>query len=164
MPSTFSPNLRIELIGNGEQAGNWGTSTNTNLGTLIEQAISGYAQVQTTAAAQAFTIADGAADQARNAMIELSTTTGAAFSVFAPPSPKLYVIFNDSAFTATIFNSTVAGNTTPAGAGVTVLAGRRIFVMSDGADFALVTPPAASANVVNTLVERDGSGNFAAGG
>lgn len=163
MPSSFSPNLRIELIANGSQAGNWGNTTNTNLGTLVEQAISGYAQVQTTAASQAFTFANGASDQARNAMIELSTTTGAAFSVFAPPSPKLYVIFNDSAFAATIFNSTVAGNTTPAGTGVAVPAGRRIFVMSDGADFSLVTPPAASANVANTLVERDGSGNFAAG-
>ena len=40
--STYSTNLAIELIGNGEQAGNWGQTTNTNLGTLIEQAISGY--------------------------------------------------------------------------------------------------------------------------
>jgi hypothetical protein len=163
MPSSFSPNLRIELIGNGEQAGNWGSTTNTNLGTLVEQSISGYAQVQTTAAAQAFTIADGATDQARNAMIELTTTTGAAFAVYAPPSPKLYVIYNASAHAATIFNSTVAGNTTAAGTGVAVPAGRRIFVMSDGTDFSLVTPPASSVNTPNTLVERDGSGNFAAG-
>jgi hypothetical protein len=42
MPSSFSPNLRLELIGAGEQAGTWGTTTNTNLGTLVEDAISGY--------------------------------------------------------------------------------------------------------------------------
>ncbi len=41
MPSTFSPLLRIELIGQGEQSNTWGTTTNTNLGTLIEQAIAG---------------------------------------------------------------------------------------------------------------------------
>jgi hypothetical protein len=163
MPSTFSPNLRIELIGNGEQAGNWGSTTNTNLGTLVEDAISGYETVSVTTANQAFTYADGAADQSRNAMIELTTTTGAAFAVYAPPSPKLYVIYNASSFAATIYNSTVAGNTTAAGTGVAVPAGRRIFVMSDGTDFALVTPPASSANTPNTLVERDGSGNFAAG-
>ena len=45
MPSTFSPNLRIELIGDGEQAGAWGNTTNSNLGTLIESAISGYVKV-----------------------------------------------------------------------------------------------------------------------
>jgi hypothetical protein len=163
MPSTFSPNLRIELIGNGEQAGNWGASTNRNLGTLVEDAISGYETVSVTSANQAFTYADGAADQARNAMIELTTTTGAAFAVYAPPSPKLYVIYNASTHTATIYNSTVAGNTTAAGTGVAVPAGRRLFVMSDGTDFSLVTAPASSSNVANTLVERDGSGNFAAG-
>ena len=163
MPSTFSPNLRIELIGNGEQAGNWGSTTNTNLGTLVEDAISGYATVSVTTADQAFTFADGASDQARNAMIELTTTTGAAFDVYAPPSPKLYVIYNASSFTATVYNSTVAGNTTAAGTGVAVPAGRRLFVMTDGADFSLVTAPASSANTPNTLVERDGSGDFAAG-
>ena len=42
MARTFSPDLRIELIGAGEQPGVWGTTTNTNLGTLIEDAIAGY--------------------------------------------------------------------------------------------------------------------------
>ena len=163
MPSTFSPNLRIELISNGEQAGNWGSTTNTNLGTLIEDAISGYATVSVTTANQAFTYADGVSDQARNAMIELTTTTSAVFNVYAPPSPKLYVIYNASAYTTTIYNSTVAGNTTAAGTGVAIPAGRRIFVMTDGTDFTLITPPADSANTANTIVERDGSGNFAAG-
>ena len=41
MASTFSPSLRIELIGDGDQSGIWGQTTNTNLGTLIEQAIHG---------------------------------------------------------------------------------------------------------------------------
>lgn len=163
MPSSFSPNLRIELIANGEQAGNWGSTTNTNLGTLIEDAISGYETVSVTTANQAFTNADGAADQARSAMIELTTTTGAVFNVYAPPSPKLYVIYNASAYAATIYNSTVIGNTTAAGTGVAIPAGRRLFVMTDGTDFSLVTQTATSVNTPNTLVERDGSGNFAAG-
>jgi hypothetical protein len=41
MPSTFSPSLRIELIGEGEQSGVWGTTTNNNLGDLLEQAVAG---------------------------------------------------------------------------------------------------------------------------
>jgi len=119
--------------------------------------------VSVTTANQAFTYADGADDQARNAMIELTTTTGAAFAVYAPPSPKLYVIYNASSYTATVYNSTVAGNTTAAGTGVAIPAGRRLFIMTDGSDFSLVTQASSSSNVANTLVERDGSGNFAAG-
>jgi hypothetical protein len=145
MPSSFSPNLRIELIGSGEQAGTWGTTTNTNLGTLVEDAISGYETVSVTTANQAFTNADGAADQARSAMIELTTTTGAVFNVYAPPSPKLYVIYNASAYAATIYNSTVIGNTTAGGAGIAIPAGKKMVVFSDGADFYTIYADTAGA-------------------
>ena len=135
MASTYSPSLRIELIGAGDQAGTWNTTTNSNLGTLIEAAIAGYVAVSITSANQAFTALDGAADQARNAVIALSTTTGAAFAVYAPPQEKTYIIDNTSAFTATIFNSTVIGNTTAAGAGIAIPAGKKILVFSDGTNF-----------------------------
>jgi hypothetical protein len=135
MASTYSPSLRIELIGAGEQAGTWNTTTNSNLGTLIEAAIAGYVSVSVTSANQAFTALDGAADQARNAVIALTTTTGANFNVYAPPQEKTYIIYNTTAFTATIFNSTVLGNTTAAGAGITVSAGSKVLVFSDGTNF-----------------------------
>lgn len=41
MASTFSPSLRLELIGDGDQSGIWGQTTNNNLGGLIEQSIAG---------------------------------------------------------------------------------------------------------------------------
>ena len=135
MSSTYSPDLRIELIGNGEQAGNWGSTTNTNLGTLIEGAIAGYTSVSVISSAQAFTVNNGAADQARMATIILSTTTTAAFAVYAPPVPKQYVIYNNSSYTATIYNSTVSGNTTAAGLGVSIPAGKKIQVFSEGTNF-----------------------------
>lgn len=140
MASTFSPNLRIELIGSGEQAGTWGSTTNTNLGTLLEAAISGYATVSVISANQAFSYANGAADQARNAVIELTTTTGANFAVYAPPTPKTYTIYNASSYTATIYNSTVLGNTTAAGTGVAIPAGKKVFVFTDGNDFSGIGP------------------------
>lgn len=159
MPSTFSPNLRIELISNGEQAGTWGNTTNTNLGTLVEQAISGYATVSVTTANQAFTHADGATDQSRNAMIELTTTTGAVFNVYAPPSPKTYIIKNDSVHAATIYNSTVIGNTTAAGAGVTIPAGTTLAVWTDGTDFAVQNTPATVPVVSSTAQAEEGTNN-----
>ena len=41
MASTYSPSLKITLPGDGDQSGLWGQTTNTNLGTLLEQAITG---------------------------------------------------------------------------------------------------------------------------
>ena len=132
MPSTFSPSLRIELMAPGEQAGTWNTTTNTNLGTLLESAIAGATSVSVISANQALTVADGAADQSRNAVLQLTTTTGAPFNVYAPPVSKQYTIYNTTAFAATIFNSTIAGNTTAAGTGVTIPAGRTMTVWTNG--------------------------------
>lgn len=137
--STYSPNLRIELITTGDQAGTWGNTTNTNLGTLIEDAISGYTSVSVVSANQALTALNGADDQARNMLLALTTSTGANFAIYAPPSPKIYVIFNASAFTATIYNSTVLGNTTAAGVGVAIPAGRTMAVATDGSNFTVQT-------------------------
>jgi hypothetical protein len=132
MPSTYSPNLRIQLIATGEQSGTWGTTTNTNLGTLIEDAIAGYVAVTVTTADQALTALNGAADQSRNMTIALSTTTSDEFNVYIPPAEKFYVIRNLSAYDAVIFCSTVLGNTTAAGTGVRIAAGTTFQVCSDG--------------------------------
>jgi hypothetical protein len=137
MPSTYSPNLRIELIANGEQSGTWGTTTNTNLGTLIEDAISGYVSVSITSANQALTALNGTADQSRNMTVNLTTTTTANFSVYIPPADKVYIIRNSSSYDATVYCSTVLGNTTAAGTGVTIPAGRETLVFADGTNVAL---------------------------
>jgi len=144
MSSTYSPSLRIELIGAGEQAGTWNTTTNTNLGTIIESAIAGYVSVSVTSANQAFTALDGAADQARNAVIALTTTTTADFAIYAPPQEKTYIIWNTTAYTATIYNSTVLGNTTAAGLGVVIPAGKKFVVFTTGANFYVADANAAA--------------------
>lgn len=132
MPSTYSPNLRIELIATGEQSGTWGTTTNTNLGTLIEDAVAGYVSVSITSANQALTANNGSADQSRNMTINLTTTTTANFNVYVPPAEKFYVVRNSSAYTATVYCSTVLGNTTAAGTGLAIPAGRETILFTDG--------------------------------
>ena len=96
--STYS-SLGIELIGTGELDGTWGTATNTNLGTIIEQAISGYAtQAITNGADTVITIPNGASGVARNMFIECTGTLTAARNLIVPASkPKLYFIFNNTA-------------------------------------------------------------------
>lgn len=135
MASTASQILRLELIGTGDQAGTWGTTTNTNLGTLLEGSIAGLASVSVTSANQALVATDYAADQARMAILTLTTTTSANFSIYAPPVSKTYVVYNNSAYDATIYNSTVLGNTTAAGTGITIPAGKILSVWSNGTNF-----------------------------
>jgi hypothetical protein len=159
--STYSPDLRIELITTGDQAGTWGATTNTNLAYVVEQAIAGYVSVSVTSANQALTYINGgassaAANQSVHAALALTTTTGAAFAVYAPPSSKQYVIYNASAHAATIFNSSVIGNTTAAGTGVVIPAGKTLSVWSDGTNFASTANFAQDFEIGGSLVVDDG--------
>ena len=150
--STYSPDLRIELITTGDQAGTWGTTTNTNLAYVIEQAVAGYISVSVVSSSQALTYINGgsstaALNQSVHAALALTTTTGANFAVYAPPASKLYTIYNASSYTATIYNSTVIGNTTAAGTGVAVPAGKVMTVWSDGTNFAV-----QNSHIIGTVV------------
>jgi hypothetical protein len=155
MPSSFSPSLRLELIAPGEQAGTWGTTTNTNLGTLVESSVAGFQTVSVIAADQALTIADGAADQSRSAMLRFTTITGAAFNVYAPPVTKQYLVINASAHAATLFNSTSPGNTTAAGAGVIIPAGKTLAVFTDGTNVSTID---AAALTTTLAIANGGTG------
>jgi hypothetical protein len=155
--STFSPSLRLTLIGTGEQAGTWGNTTNTNLGTLIESAIAGSVSVTVTSVNQALTALDGAADQARNMVLDLTSSgVGANFNVYAPPVEKTYVIRNISSFTATIYNSTVIGDTTAAGAGVAIPSGKTMTVWSDGTNFRVQNNHLTNLSLSTPLAITDG--------
>jgi hypothetical protein len=113
--STYSPDLRIELINNGDQVGIWGDTTNNNLGTLIEQAIAGYQSITLVAATQALNALNGVADEARNQCIKLVSATTGPFTVFIPPSSKTYIVYNNTGYTVTFSVSTVINGTTSAG-------------------------------------------------
>lgn len=160
MPSTFSPNLRIELIGTGEQSGTWGSTTNTNLGTLIEDAISGYEPITVTVTPYPLVATDGAADQARNAVLELSVGSplAANFDVYAPPATKLYVIKNISGYTATIYVATSIGGTTaaPGSASVVIPTGQTAFILCDGVNaYDALTSVGQNFRVGNNLTTRN---------
>ena len=127
MPSTYSTNLALELIGTGDQAGTWGNTTNTNLGTLIEQAISGYVtQAVSTGTDTTITIPNGATGVARNMYIELTGTGGTNTNLIVPSNKKLYFIFNNSTGAVTV---KVTGQT-----GVSVPQGKKMVLVSNGTD------------------------------
>ena len=130
--STYSPNLRIQLIATGDQAGAWGNTTDINLGTLVEGAIAGWSQISITATPTALTASNGATDQARLAMLQF-TGASSAYTVYAPPNPKQYIIYNNTSYTLTFGNSTVINGTTASGGTtITIPAGATTIVYTDG--------------------------------
>jgi hypothetical protein len=137
MSSTYSTNLAIELMGAGDQAGNWGSTTNTNLGTLIEQAISGYVtQSVATGTDTTITIPNGATGVARNMFLELTGTGGASTNLLVPTNKKLYFIYNNSTGAVTV---KVSGQT-----GVSVPAAAKMVLVSNGTDIVNATNYIAS--------------------
>jgi hypothetical protein len=96
MASTYSPNLRLELITTGEQSGTWGATTNTNLGTLLEQAIGGYESVAITTGDNTLTTQNGSTDQSRNAVLRLSGSLSGATTVNCGLIEKVYIVQNDA--------------------------------------------------------------------
>ena len=124
MASTYS-DLKFELIGTGEQSGTWGVTTNTNLGTAIEEAITGSADVTFASAEVTLTLTDTNASQtARNLRLNLTGTSGGAQNLIVPAIEKLYLVNNGCADAITVKNST--------GTGVAVPAGKAMLVFNDG--------------------------------
>jgi hypothetical protein len=129
MASTYSTNLALELIGTGEQSGTWGTTTNTNLGTLIEQAVSGYVtQAITDGADTVITIPNGTTGVARNMAIEMTGALTAARNLIVPSNRKLYFIYNNTTggYAVTVKVSGLTGVSVPNGA--------KIVLVSNGTD------------------------------
>jgi len=132
--STYSTNLRLELIGTGEQQGTWGSTTNVNLGTLLEQAIGGYDSITVTDGSDTtLTTANGASDQARNMTLNLTGTLSAARTVICPSAEKVYIVKNaTTGGYAVTFK--VSGQT-----GVSIPNGSTVILYVDGTDARLVS-------------------------
>ncbi len=121
MASTYSTSLKLELIGNGDQSGVWGTTTNKNLGTLLEQAITGVQSIVMTNADYTMTNYNGTSDEARNAVLVVTGTNSAVRKVVAPLVNKTYIVYNNTTggFAITIGGTT--GSTVSIPNGVTTL-------------------------------------------
>ena len=124
MASTYS-DLKIELIGAGEQSGTWGTTTNTNLGTAIEEAITGSADVSFSSADVTLTLTDTNTTQsARNLRLNLTGTSGGARVLTVPAIEKVYIVNNGLADAVTV--------TASGGTGIAVPAGKTMYLYIDG--------------------------------
>jgi len=127
MASTYS-DLKIELIGTGDQTGTWGTTTNNNLSVALSEAITGSADVPFSSADVTVTLTDtNAAQVARNLRLNLTGTSGGARNLILGSGcqiEKLYLINNGLADAVTVKNT--------GGTGIAVPAGKSMFVYNNG--------------------------------
>ncbi len=144
MATSYSPNLALTLQGTNDNPGTWGDITNTNLGTLLEQAISGYeVQSLTSGTTLTLTIPNGASGVARNMYLEF---TGDGSTVIVPSNKKLYFVYNNcSSGTITM---KVAGQT-----GIDVPKGDKKILVSNGTDIEeAISGLTGSTGASNTIV------------
>ena len=144
MPSTYSTDLKLELMVTGEKAGLWGDITNTNLN-ILQQAIAGYEAIALNATTGAtLTFSNGTTSNGKNAVIDLTGTITTSVNVVIPDGiEKNYIVKNSTSGSHDVVIKTTSGT------GATFDATDKGFkvVYSDGTnivDVALSSPPGGS--------------------
>jgi hypothetical protein len=137
MASTYSSNLKLQLMGTGDNAGTWGAVTNVNLGTALEESIAGTVDVAFSSSDITLTLTDdNTAQAARNMRLNLTGTSGGARNLIVPAIEKMYVVNNGLADACTV---KVSGQT-----GVSVPAGKTTLLFNNGTDIV---------NAINALAD-----------
>jgi len=110
MVSSYSTDLKLEIMVTGENAGTWGDITNTNL-VILQQAIAGYGTVALNATTGAtLTFTNGALSDGKNAVIELTGTITGNVSVIVPDGiEKTYLVKNNTTGAFTVQIKTTSG-------------------------------------------------------
>jgi len=155
MTSTYSTNLKLNLMGTGDQSGTWGSTTNTNLGTLIEEAIVGYVTqaVADSPTPTTLTIPNGSSSNGRNYVLELTGVLTANRTVEVPAVDKPYIFYNNTTggYSVTV---KVSGQT-----GVTIKAGKKAIVYTNSTDVIEVANAPVTEDGAQTLTGKTISGS-----
>jgi len=126
MPSSYTPSLRLTLPVTGENPGTWGDLVNTGITALVDSAVAGYAAITMTNADYTLVTVNGAADESRKMLLNISGTLSAPRNVICPTASKLYFIKNATTggFAITLKTS--------GGSGVSIPNGKSTVLMCDG--------------------------------
>ena len=156
MASSYSTDLKLELMVTGENAGTWGDITNTNLN-LLQQAIGGYQEVSIAGGAQTTTLvmSNAALSNARNAVIKLiGAITGNQIVTVPDGIEKTYIIYNGTTGAFTVQIKTASGT------GATFATTDKGFksVFADGTN--IVDVPLGVPGGSTTQVQFNSSGSF----
>ena len=142
MASSYSTDLKLELMVTGEKAGQWGDITNSNL-VVLQQAIAGYEQIGVTSGAT-LTFTNGTISNGKNAVIDLVGTITTSVDVIVPDGiEKTYIIKNSTTGSHAVRIKTTSGTgpsfaTTDKGYKLVYVDG------TDVTDVSLASPPGGS--------------------
>jgi hypothetical protein len=150
MASTYSTDLKLELMATGENAGTWGTKTNTNLN-LVQQAIAGYEAIDVASADVTLVMSNASISNARNMILNFTGTLAATRTVTIPDSIEKFYILKDS--------TTHSGNTltfkTVSGTGFTLDEGKIHAAYSDGTNVNEVALNTLGGTIGTAQIEDD---------
>lgn len=150
MASQYTTSLKIQEIGNGEQSGVWGTTTNTNW-QLAEQAIAGVQTITMANANYTLSNLNGVLDEARNMVLVVQGTNSGIYQVVAPLNqPKMYVIYNNTTGGYAITIGASSGSV------ITIPNGVTAQVYTDGTNFYSAQTGSAGNFTVNGTLTASG--------
>jgi hypothetical protein len=152
MASTYVNDLRLNEMATGDESGNWGVITNTNLELIAEAFSYGTEAITTNADTHTTTIADGATDPGRALYLKYTGTLDSACTITIGPNTvsKVWIIENGTSGSQDIILSCGSG------ANITIPAGDTKVVYSDGAGAGAAFVDAfASLSVVDLKVQDD---------
>jgi hypothetical protein len=164
MASTYSSDLKLELMTTGEKSGTWGTITNINLQQL-EQAVSGYIAIAVGPSDVALALSNGAVSDGKNFYIKLTgTLTGNRIVTMPDSAERVFVVEDATARSSSNYTLTVK---TVSGTGIALPVGSTSLLYSDGTNISLgiqkkgYYTPSANYTAVNgdqVLVDTSGGG------
>jgi hypothetical protein len=138
--TNFTPLLGLALPTTGDLSGSWGTTVNTRITDLLDDAVAGTVTLSVDADVT-LTTTNGADNQARNAVILWTASNGATTrNITAPAQSKAYVVINAGTGSIVVRG---AGPT----AGVTVVSGEKCLVAWNGSDFVKVSTTASVSTI-----------------
>ena len=132
MASTYSSDLKLELVTTGEKAGLWGSITNTNL-QILQQAASGYIEVAMTGNSDiTLALTDGAVSNGKNLYFKLTGTLARNQTLIMPNNAERVFIVEDGTDRTTANKYTLSVKTTSSSTPVAVPVGAVMLLKSDG--------------------------------
>ena len=148
MASTYTTRVRLEKQTPGENENTWGTILNGNVIDLVDDSIAAYTTITVSSVDVTLTQADGSADQARSAFLDITGTLTGSVNVIIPGLSKGYGVRNSTSGSFTVTMKTATGS------GIAIPQGQVISVISDGVSVRDVEIAGikSTANVINVSV------------
>jgi len=150
MASTYSADLKLELMATGENSGTWGTKTNTNLD-LVQQAIAGYESINVASSDINLVMSNASISNARNMVLNFSGTLAGNRTVTIPNSIEKFYILKDG----TSHNSNSLTFKTVSGTGFTLDQGKIHAAYSDGTNIYEVALNTLGGTIGTISIEDD---------